>query len=95
MDIEKIKVRKRDGQLESYDPDKVSRVAQAAGARPIDADEISSSVTDWLESNGQEVVDSTSIRDQVFKELEKKDKYASGLFAWYQSLKDKKTVQND
>jgi len=84
-----ITVIKRDGSEENYDMEKIARVAQAAGLRPIDAEEVSKNVTDWIEERGASKIKSTEIRDKVFQELEKIDSYASGLYAWYQSTKDK------
>lgn len=84
-----ITVIKRDGSEEPFDMEKIARVAQAAGLRPIDAEEVSKNVADWIEERGSAKIKSTEIRDKVFQELEKIDSYASGLYAWYQSTKDK------
>lgn len=90
-----IKVVKRDGTIEAYDADKIVRVVSAAGLRPVDAAGLSDKITSWLETKKGQVT-SIDIRDKVFEELEKVDKYASGLFAWYQNLKDKKySARND
>jgi len=85
-----LKVIKRDGTIEPYDAGKIMRVVAAAGLRPVEASELSDKITSWLETKKNGEVTSIDIRDKVFEELEKVDKYASGLFAWYQNLKDKK-----
>lgn len=87
-----IMVQKRNGNLEPFDPEKIVRVTTAAGLRPIDASELAQRVTRWIELHAKtnSTVTSIQIRDKVFKELEKVNKYASGLYAWYQNLKDKK-----
>lgn len=85
----KVTIIKRDGKPEDFDIEKIARVAQASGLRPVDAEELSKTVADWVESLGKKSITSIEIRDKVFEELEKKDKYASGLFAWYQTTKDK------
>lgn len=85
-----ILVVKRQGGVEPFDPEKIVRVTTAAGLRPIDASELAKRVSIWVEAQKVSEISSIQIRDRVFKELEKMDKYASGLFAWYQNLKDKK-----
>lgn len=81
---------KRDGKEEPFDAEKVSKVVQAAGLRPVEASELSEKISQWIEGLDRKTLTSIEIRDKVFKELEKIDKYASGLFAWYQNLKDKR-----
>ena len=85
-----IKVIKRNGQVEPFEQEKIARVAQAAGLRPIDADEVAKKIAEWVDSTGLSEISSIKIRDKVFEELEKVDKYASGLYAWYQNIKDKR-----
>ncbi|RJR28913.1 hypothetical protein C4564_03740 [Candidatus Microgenomates bacterium] len=80
---------KRDDTTEPYEEEKIVRVVQAAGLRPIDAEELAKKITSWIETENKASVSSIDIRDRVFLELEKVDKYASGLFAWYQTTKDK------
>lgn len=80
---------KRDGSTEPYEEEKIVRVVQAAGLRPIDAEELAKKITSWIETENKASVSSIDIRDRVFMELEQVDKYASGLFAWYQTTKDK------
>jgi transcriptional regulator NrdR family protein len=83
-----VMVRKRKGNLEPFDAEKIVRVMIAAGLRPIDATELSEKVAKWAEKRGGQIT-SIEIRDRVFMELEKVDRYASGLYAWYQNLKDR------
>lgn len=87
-----VEVIKRDGTKQFYEPDKIARVAQASGLSPIDAEELTEAINLWIESRGSNTVKSLEIRDRVFSELERRDKAASGLFAWYQSLKSKQTA---
>ncbi len=86
---DEIMVIKRNGNLEPFDQEKIVRVVTAAGLRPIDAAGLAEKVAHWVEKQKNSGVTSIQIRDKVFKELEKVNKYASGLFAWYQNLKDK------
>lgn len=97
MDKE-VTIIKRNGAKELFDPEKITRVVQAAGLRPVDAAELTDKVVAWIEKQSKRQFTSIEIRDKVFKEIEKIDKYASGLFAWYQNLKDQKyaaTSKND
>lgn len=89
MDKE-VFVVKRNGARELFDAEKVARVVQAAGLRPIDAADLAERVDRWAKNKENKEITSIEIRDRVFKEIEKMDKYASGLFAWYQNLKDQK-----
>ena len=89
-----INVVKRNGSKEPFDAEKIARVVQAAGLRPVDASELSEKIATWVENQGTPEISSIKIRDQVFKELETVDKYASGLYAWYQNLKDKKYAES-
>lgn len=81
---------KRNGEQEPFDPEKIAAVVQAAGLRPIDAAELADKVETWVKKQNKNSLSSLEIRDKVFKEIEKVDKYASGLYAWYQNLKDKR-----
>lgn len=85
-----VMVVKRGGSKEPFDPEKISRVVAAAGLRPVEASELAEGVARWVELQDKSEITSIEIRDRVFRELEKVDKYASGLYAWYQNLKDKK-----
>lgn len=85
-----IKIIKRDGRSEIFDPDKIIKVVTASGLRPVDAEELAKKISEWVRGLNRVSITSIEIRDQVFKELAKMDQYASGLYAWYQNLKDKK-----
>lgn len=88
--MKEIVVIKRNGARELFDPEKIARVVQAAGLRPIDASELAGRIDRWAKNKDTNEITSIEIRDRVFKEIEKVDKYASGLFAWYQNMKDQK-----
>lgn len=90
---EALMIIKRNGAKEPFDAEKISRVAQAAGLRPIDASELADRIDRWAKNLKENEITSIKVRDRVFKEIEKVDKYASGLFAWYQNLKDKKYAE--
>lgn len=84
---------KRNGAKEPFDAEKISQVVQAAGLRPVDAAELADRIDRWAKNQTKNELSSIEIRDRVFKEIEKVDKYASGLYAWYQNLKDKRYAE--
>lgn len=85
-----VNIIKRNGAKEPFEAEKIAKVVQAAGLRPVDAAELAERIEKWVNARGKTELTSIEIRDRVFLELEKVDKYASGLYAWYQNLKDKK-----
>ena len=84
---EKLKVLKRDGSFEEFDPGKIARVATAAGLKVDQAQELSARVAKWVNGLGQEMVSSLKIRDKVLEELRKVNKYAADLYEWYGKTK--------
>lgn len=90
---EELVIIKRNGAKEPFDAEKIARVVQSAGLRPIDAAELADRIDRWAKNQPKNELSSIEIRDRVFKEIEKVDKYASGLYAWYQNLKDKRYAE--
>ncbi|MCL5675883.1 MAG: ATP cone domain-containing protein [Patescibacteria group bacterium] len=84
-----IKVKKRDQSLENFEPEKVSRVAAAAGLNKEKAEAVSQNVARWIKDLNQSVVDSSQIRDKVIEELKQKDGFAANLYTWYEKTKQK------
>lgn len=82
-----IQVVKRDGSLESFDPDKIIRVVAASGLDPEPAAILASNVTDWIKSLHQDKISSLQIRDKVIELLQNTDQNAANLFSWYQKTK--------
>jgi transcriptional regulator NrdR family protein len=83
-----ILVIKRDGSKEPFDPEKISRVVQAAGLEVDLAQKLTRDISIWINALGQSEVSSLKIRDEVITELESLDEYVAGLFRWYQKTKD-------
>ena len=67
--VMEINVIKRDGSTQPFDMEKIVKVVQAAGLRPIDAEDLAKNVSDWVEKQGKDSIKSTEIRDKVFKEF--------------------------
>jgi transcriptional regulator NrdR family protein len=86
--MKEIFVIKRNGDKQVFDAEKIQRVALASGISPLDSEEIVESIISWLENRASSNVSSLEIRDKLFKELERVDKNASGLFAWHQNRKN-------
>lgn len=78
-------VLKRDGTKENFDLMKIERIARSAGLSKVDAQKISKNVFHQINKNKE--VTSLEIRGRVLLELEQVDKYAAGLFAWYEKNK--------
>ncbi|MBL7158860.1 hypothetical protein ISS85_00070 [Candidatus Microgenomates bacterium] len=83
----KIKVLKRDGSTENFNPEKIVRVATAAGLKSDQAQALSVKVNQWINDLDQEIVSSLKIRDKVLKELKKVNDYAANLYEWYDKNK--------
>ncbi|MFC1726939.1 ATP cone domain-containing protein [Patescibacteria group bacterium] len=83
-----IKVIRRDGVVEDFDPKKVSKVAQSAGLAPEQADSLAETVASWIEERDQPVVSSFIVRMKIVEELRKIDEHAADLYTWYGTTKD-------
>lgn len=84
-----IKVVKRDGKIEKYNPEKIIRVVMAAGLTKAQAQELAKKVTSWVKLLKDKSIPSLRIRDKVIQEIQKSDKYSANAFIWYQKIKDK------
>lgn len=89
MEKHNIKVKKRDGTKQDFDPNKIAKVVAAAGLPPDGAKELSENVSSQIIKLGMSEVNSKKIRELVLKELEHIDPYAANLFEWYEKRKDK------
>lgn len=83
-----IQVIKRDGSIEEFDTEKVSRVVQAAGLEKPQADALALTVQQKIISSGRTSLSSLVIRDLVIGELHHLDENAANLFTWYEKTKD-------
>ena len=83
-----MQVIKRDGSLESFQQEKIARVAAAAGVEKTDAQALASRVSAWVYRAAQDgKIASSELRDKVLEEMEEINPYAAGLFRWYQKTK--------
>lgn len=85
--MEKIKVVKRDGTKEAYDPEKIKRVIMAANATAEEADEVIAKVDEELKKLDVPEINSIKIRDVVLEKLREVNNYAAGMYSWYQKTK--------
>lgn len=87
MDLKDLKVKKRDGSVEPYQPDKLVRVAMAAGLAHRQALTLGTHIYDWALTQPQPIP-STAIRDRMVAELKAIHSPAANLYLWYESTKD-------
>lgn len=83
-----IKVIKRDGSKEAFDPKKIYRVVTAAGLEEKDAKKLTHDISVWIRALGKPEVTSLDIRDEVITELESLNESVAGFFRWYQKTKE-------
>ncbi len=88
MDIQVIK---RDGHLESFEPQKIFKVVKTAGLSEGEAQEVADTIDHWVKNLHKNKVSSMEIRDKVLEELKAKNEYVYNLFVWYENTKDKKS----
>ena len=90
MSESKITVIKRDNTIEPLDEGKIVRVAKATGLTEEEAkvvsDAIYARILKSVDTDTQEIK-STTIRDYFLEELQKTNKYAAGLYEWYEKSK--------
>lgn len=79
---------KRDGSKEPFEAEKVARVVKAAGLDDRQAQELAAHVAAWVESQPDQAISSLVVRDEVQTQLDSVNRYAAGLFRWYQKTKE-------
>lgn len=89
-----IKVIKRDGKIEDFDKKKIAKIAVATGLYPEKAKALANKVESRIKEMKVSNIKSTDIRDLVSEELQLADKYASGLYTWYEKTKDQEIKKN-
>lgn len=86
MDLKGLQVKKRDGSIEPYQPNKLVRVAMAAGLTHRQALTLGTHIYDWALKQSQ-LISSSAIRDQMISELKAAHPPAANLYLWYDSTK--------
>jgi len=89
---EKIKVLKRDGSLEDFDPEKIYRVTKSAGLTEEQARSLTDKLNAWVASAGKSTISSLDIRLQVVTLLKGISEYSAGLYEWYEKGKERKNI---
>ncbi len=78
------KVRKRDGDLEKFEREKVIKSITSAGASPAEAESIASEIEKWIQKTStNETVQSSSIRKKVLELLRPQNPKAALDFEQY------------
>ena len=81
-----MQVKKKDGQLENFDREKISRGIVTAGASPETAEAVVTEVENWAGSAATEgVIATTEIRGKVLELLRLQDPAAATSFEEYRS----------
>jgi 2-phosphoglycerate kinase len=88
-----ITVIKRDGSLEPFVSQKVSKVLVAAGLTADQAEIISQRVQNWISENNLQMFKSLELRDQILTPLEIINPQVADLYKWYESTKDQPSQQ--
>lgn len=87
-----MQVIKSDGSKQNFNKDKITKVVHAAGLSKDKAQRLADRIENWIEKQsleGKKQIGSSDIRDKVSKLLEKEDRYAWGLYNWYEKTKSK------
>jgi transcriptional regulator NrdR family protein len=82
-----IKVVKRDGSTEDFDPDKIIRIAEAAGLDIAKSVQLAHEISQWITSLKKSKVSSLKIRDKVQEVLNTLHPQVADLYRWYQKTK--------
>ena len=90
-----IKIIKRDGTIEDFDPKKIAKVANTAGITPEQGEVLAENIRRWLEEREQPMVSSFIIRMKIVEELKKIDEHAAELYNWYGRTKDDSKIGNN
>ncbi len=85
---ENVRVIKKDGTIEPFNPGKIAKVLRAAGLEQEPSETVVSNISSWVESLHQNVISVTQIREKVIAELQKVNTYIANLFQWYEKTKD-------
>ncbi len=88
MEVKVLKVIKRDGSEERFDPDKIARVVTSAGLKPQDGFMLALEVEKWINALGKDKINSYEIRQKVVELMRKIDVNATSVYTWYEGQKD-------
>lgn len=85
--MQKIKVIKRDGEIEELDLKKALRVAKAAGLEDNLAKQFTFELEQWIKGVDTEKVSSLKIRDKVIEILQTLSPHTAHIYKMYQKTK--------
>jgi len=84
-----IKVQKRDGEIETYESEKIGRVVIACGLEAKEAQKLVEEIDGWVKQFEGGTITSRQIRDRILLVLPKYNEYSARQFAWWEKYKDK------
>lgn len=82
---------KRDGTIENFDSEKVTRVLIAAGLSNSEATSVSTHISTWI-ANLSSAPKTTEIKDKIIELVTPVNPYVAGLYRWYEKTKDSSIV---
>jgi 2-phosphoglycerate kinase len=88
-----FQVRKKDGSLEDFNPEKVYNSFIAAGLAPADAEDIAKQILLWAEQS-DEMITTAEIRKRAIGLMETKDIEAAERYKSYQKPEEKLVTDN-
>jgi transcriptional regulator NrdR family protein len=95
MNTKNIKITKKDGSKEMFDPKKIERVLNAAGLNDKQTKYVTEKIIEWVKNNKEFEVSSQDIRKKVYQELQAVDEYTANFYKWYKKTEGKSTSDQD
>lgn len=83
-----LQVVKKNGSKETFLPDKIARVATAAGLTPKQGQKLAQEVAQWFKNLGKTQVTTLEIRNKVIEKLSEVNQFTADAFTWYEKTKD-------
>ena len=88
-----LKLKKRDGKVEDYEPGKIGRVVIACGLEANTAEKLVQEVNFWAKQFEGQTITSLQIRDKIIELLPKYNEYSFKQYTWWESYKDKYNIK--
>ncbi|OGD86846.1 hypothetical protein A2164_01420 [Candidatus Curtissbacteria bacterium RBG_13_35_7] len=87
-----IRVIKKGGTSEEFDPDKIARVVTAAGLAPKDGFMIAIEVANWVKKQNKKSIGSYEVRKKIVEEVGKINKDVAKVYNWYEETKERELI---
>lgn len=85
-----MKIIKRDKSIEDFEISKITRVVTAAGLSEEQARQLTTNISEWVDTLATDHIISEQLRERVCKELGEFNKSAANMYQWYEEIKYKK-----